>query len=559
MIHQALDRWGAGWRGPALAALVALIAGLPGVFALPALDRDESRFAQASAQMLETGDFVSINFQDQPRDKKPVGIYWLQALSVSALSAPEARQIWAYRIPSLLGAMLAAAACAWGAAAFFGPGRGLLAGAILGAAFILSTEATIAKTDAALCGCITLMMAAFGRMYGASLGQVEAGRITRLLFWLALAGSLLIKGPVGPLVAILAGGALWAMDRKAPWLRSMGWGWGIVIVAATVGPWATAITVATDGAFWSSAIGGDLAPKIAGGQESHGAPPGYHLLLSPLLLFPATLLLPAALAYGWRARAQPAARFALAWLIPTWLMFELLPTKLVHYTLPAYGALAWLAVGALTEPIGERLRWAGAGLMVLAAAAFAAIALVALNQYGDPSDKVAGYLTAALFIGAALCGGLALVRGPSPRSLLATLALGIAAHGALVGLLAPRLEPLWLSQRIGRALQAEGLDPRNGVILGPVAVAGYGEPSLVFGLGTGTELTDPVHAARALADGRPVVVEGRVEPAFRAALRALGAQGRAAGLVEGLNYSDGDDERLVVYGPAGGPRRVPAP
>src|SRR4051812_2892704 len=106
-----LGRFARGWRGPALAALIALLAGLPGLIAVPPLDRDESRFAQATAQMLETGDFVVIRYQDSPRFKKPVGIHWLQALSVSAFSSPEAREIWAYRIPSLLGAMLAAAAC----------------------------------------------------------------------------------------------------------------------------------------------------------------------------------------------------------------------------------------------------------------------------------------------------------------------------------------------------------------------------------------------------------------------------------------------------------------
>ena len=101
-----LARFSRGWRGPALAALVAFLAGLPGLLAVPPLDRDESRFAQATAQMLESRDFVVIHYQDQPRFKKPVGIHWLQAASVSLLSSPEARQIWAYRIPSLLGAML---------------------------------------------------------------------------------------------------------------------------------------------------------------------------------------------------------------------------------------------------------------------------------------------------------------------------------------------------------------------------------------------------------------------------------------------------------------------
>src|SRR3569833_4744984 len=87
--------------------------------------------------MLETRDFVVIRYQDEPRFKKPVGIHWLQAASVSLLSSPEAREIWAYRIPSLLGAMLAAAACAWGASAFFGPPAGLLVGALLGLSFLL--------------------------------------------------------------------------------------------------------------------------------------------------------------------------------------------------------------------------------------------------------------------------------------------------------------------------------------------------------------------------------------------------------------------------------------
>ena len=105
-----LARLSRGWRGPALAAFIAFLAGLPGLMAVPPLDRDESRFAQATAQMLESGDFVVIRYQDQPRFKKPVGIHWLQAASVSLLSSPEDREIWAYRIPSLLGAMLAAAA-----------------------------------------------------------------------------------------------------------------------------------------------------------------------------------------------------------------------------------------------------------------------------------------------------------------------------------------------------------------------------------------------------------------------------------------------------------------
>ena len=66
-LEALLERFGRGWRGPALAALIALVAGLPGLLALPPLDRDESRFAEASAQMLESGDYVTPRLQEIPR------------------------------------------------------------------------------------------------------------------------------------------------------------------------------------------------------------------------------------------------------------------------------------------------------------------------------------------------------------------------------------------------------------------------------------------------------------------------------------------------------------
>src|SRR4051812_21255718 len=65
----------------ALLALLGLLLWLPGILSLPALDRDESRFAQSSRQMVESGDVVDIRFGHVPRYKKPVGIYWLQAAS----------------------------------------------------------------------------------------------------------------------------------------------------------------------------------------------------------------------------------------------------------------------------------------------------------------------------------------------------------------------------------------------------------------------------------------------------------------------------------------------
>ena len=105
----ALD-FGAASHGRAVLVLVvfALLAFLPGFFQIPPVDRDEARFAQATKQMLERGEYVDIRFQDEVRYKKPVGIYWLQAAAVKAgeaVGVPQARTtIWLYRLPSLFGA-----------------------------------------------------------------------------------------------------------------------------------------------------------------------------------------------------------------------------------------------------------------------------------------------------------------------------------------------------------------------------------------------------------------------------------------------------------------------
>ena len=339
------------------------------------------------------------------------------------------------------------------------------------------------------------------------------------------------------------------------WARNLGWGWGLVFVAAVVGPWAMAITVATDGGFWGAALSGDLAPKLAGGQESHGAPPGVHLLLSPLLSFPASLLIPAALVAGWRGRKLPGVRFALAWLGPSWLVFELMPTKLPHYTLPLYGALAWLMAAAMMEPIGRWSRWAGAALALVCGIAVAAVALVAVSKYGGTGAPAWALAVAVLAITAGAAGAMGLILDAPVAALAVSLALGIGAHGALAGGLAPRLDALWPSRATAAMLDRDGLDPRNGITPGPVVVTGYAEPSLVFALGTETQLDTPAEAAVAINEGRPVLVEQRQDAAFRAAATAAHAKATLVEAVKGLDYSSGKQVTVSLWRPTNPPPR----
>src|ERR1700758_1540887 len=119
-------------RAIAFLLLCGLLLFLPGFFTIPPIDRDKARFAQATKQMVETGDYVDIRFQDEVRYKKPVGIYWMQAAAVktaSALGLPGAQlRIWVYRIPSLIGAVGAVLLTYWAALAFVTRRGAILAG-----------------------------------------------------------------------------------------------------------------------------------------------------------------------------------------------------------------------------------------------------------------------------------------------------------------------------------------------------------------------------------------------------------------------------------------------
>jgi len=142
-------------RPYALLGGLCLLLYLPGMAAIPPLDRDEARFAQATRQMLETGDYLRIRFQDEARNKKPAGIYWLQAAAVSAFSTPASAAIWPYRVPSLVGAMVAAlltfalgSALFRGAAAPPAPRRvGMIAAVLLASALGVVAEALYKRTE----------------------------------------------------------------------------------------------------------------------------------------------------------------------------------------------------------------------------------------------------------------------------------------------------------------------------------------------------------------------------------------------------------------------------
>src|ERR1700746_307467 len=162
-----------GIRPYALLCLLCLIVYAPGLAAIPPLDRDEARFAQATRQMLETSDFVRIRFQDEERNKKPIGIYWLQAGAVTAFSSPGSAAIWPYRLPSALAATVAVLLTfGLGARLFDSRPAGFIAAVLTASALGVVVEAHLAKTDAALLAAVVAGQGVLGLVYIAA----RAGR-----------------------------------------------------------------------------------------------------------------------------------------------------------------------------------------------------------------------------------------------------------------------------------------------------------------------------------------------------------------------------------------------
>src|SRR5262249_25947126 len=93
--------------------LVGLCAFLPGLASIPPIDRDEPRYAQASKQMMETGDYIDIRFQNQPRYLQPAGIYWLHVAAARLTGTGVDAPIWVHRLPSVAGAMLSVLLTWW--------------------------------------------------------------------------------------------------------------------------------------------------------------------------------------------------------------------------------------------------------------------------------------------------------------------------------------------------------------------------------------------------------------------------------------------------------------
>ena len=308
---------------------------------------------------MESGDFVVPRIQDRPRLNKPPLVYWLQCASVAAFGDEPGRwpngNIWVFRVPSALCA-LASVLLTWRLGLrMLDPRAAALGAALLAVCPMVAWDAHQARADQ------LLLLTVIGAQHALWLcwSDLRRGRPARTGAWVGLwvwmGIGVLAKGPITPMIALLTTGALCWQSWGWRWIAGLRPAAGIAIVCAIVAPWVVAVGMQVGWSNYLHTVWDETIGRSAGAKEGHWGPPGYHLVLLCVLFWPGVMLTGLAVRRAWKLRRHGPELFLLAWIIPSWLVFEIVSTKLPHYTMPLYPAVALLSARAVLAADTRRL------------------------------------------------------------------------------------------------------------------------------------------------------------------------------------------------------------
>jgi 4-amino-4-deoxy-L-arabinose transferase-like glycosyltransferase len=389
-------------------------------------------------------------------------------------------------------------------------------------------------------------MGAMARVYlgDRRLAPGLAGWALPAIFWTALAAGILIKGPLIALFVGLTILALAVTDRSVRWLGGLRPVAGVLWLCLLALPWFLAIVSRSGSNFFAESVGHDLLSKVVSVQEAHGAPPGSYYVLFWVTFWPGATLAAMAAPSIWVARREKGAKFLLCWIVPAWIVLELVITKLPHYVLPLYPAIAILISGVVDPHVLSRNRWLTRGtswwfvLPVLLGVGTTVVLVTFGRQLGLPAWPFA----AAAMIFGLRAWWLYHADGAEHsllRAMIASWLLAVAIYAVII----PSLGTAFPSAALARIVSEANCKPAM------VATAGYEEPSLVFLLGTKTAMVDGTDAAEFLRLGgcRFALVEARHERAFLRRADAIGLRYASPQRFDGYNYSIGRAVSISVY------------
>jgi hypothetical protein len=228
---------------------------------------------------------------------------------------------------------------------------------------------------------------------------------------------------------------------------------------------------------------------------------------------------------------------------------ELVPTKLPHYVIDAYPALAILAALFVLNPQPVRFltpaRWIAIAQFVIGGALLAVAPFFLDLSFDGGGEGAVWWINGLGALGGLIVLAtliLHLLRKPLWAFGLSMLAMFVFVP-SLTMVVGPRLERLWISEKlkIDVANLSRPGDP-------PPIVAGYQEPSLVFALGADVVLADGKGAAeQGTKAGGLALVEDGEKGAFLARLAELQGDAHWQESLTGFNYSRGRNVQVNIY------------
>jgi 4-amino-4-deoxy-L-arabinose transferase-like glycosyltransferase len=339
----------------ALLFLGCLLFHIAGTWSIPLIDRDEPRFAEASREMIERGDYVVPHFNNQLRLDKPPLAYWAQVANYKIFGEND----FSARFPSAVAAALVAISIlAWGTK-IGGDGVGWWAAII----FTLSLQ-TFVHAKAAVADMWLILFVILAHWAGYEIIQRAASSWKWwFVFYFSLALGFLAKGPIAwaPLLTLVA---IKFFVRDVDLAKRFKFVRGILLMVAIVALWGVPALIQTHGEFFRIGIGRHVVGRSFGAMESHGANSlGLYLLLLPFYFvtvfasfFPWSIKLPALAKKLWRDRDKTCPEhgrridiYLVCGIAVIFIIFTLIKTKLPHYTLPAFPLLSLLLARHLVD------------------------------------------------------------------------------------------------------------------------------------------------------------------------------------------------------------------
>ena len=540
--------------------ILIIIALFSGQYSIPPIDRDEARFAQASSQMIQSGDYVNIKFQDEIRAKKPIGIYWLQAFSAKIFGQED---IGSYRIPSLLSSIITLVFFGLLTRLIFPLYQTLIVTLLFASSIVFMGEAHLAKTDATLLCLICVQQYFLLKIILQQENTFKVKYLYPILVWLTFSFGVLVKGPISIAILFPTVIAFCIIQKSISLIKSLRPIIGLLICTLVILPWFLAIDEATNGMFLQKAFQEDFFSKLESGQEGHGALPGTHLLTLSISIWPVATFLPCLILFSLQNRTNIIIKFLLCWILPFWVIIELIPTKLLHYPLPVLPAIAILAIGGLLQfksnikkiksALVRKITYMSSILFSFGGIILSGGIFYLSSKFNIENDNFLTFFTILLVLIAIVIFILSLtlifnfknlyldISKSFYNILLAIIALASIFNIINYNFILPKLDYLHPSNAIIKILKKVKADA--------VASSGYHEPSLVFLLNGDVLLSDPHEVAIFMAEGKNNValIEKSDLKQFLETTNDLNLKIKEISIVKGFNIAKGRHVEIYIF------------